>query len=545
MSIRTKLWTLAIISICGLVILSVVAITGMVTAEGSMKTASENEQLATYVLNLKNDLLQARIGFVYTLVLRDRDKILAKKDEAEKALSDLETNLAKAQVLVKSSTEESTLLKQFDEGVQNYRAQARIMVDKMLAATASGNTSQFTEASSFATSQVAPLYPKAAEKIDQMVQHQTKETEEHITSTTKNLHTKNIAMVTITLIIGVVVAGLGIYIPRSIIHPIKKTTDVLTDLAQGDGDLARRLDASGKDEIADMARQFNAFVDKLHGILTNVRQNVTEIASAASQMSSSSMAMASGTEEVAQQASTVATASEQMAATTTEIAMNCHSAVTSASGANEAARNGGEIVQNTIRVMSEITHQVEQSAATIGTLGTQADQIGAIVGTIQDIADQTNLLALNAAIEAARAGEQGRGFAVVADEVRALAERTTKATKEISTMILSIQNETRAVVTTMEEAVYAVQRGSNEAAQSGSAIEEIMVQIDGVTNQINQIATAAEEQSATTTEISNNMLQITQVIQEAATSAQESAEATQMLTATATNLESQVAQFKL
>ena len=195
--------------------------------------------------------------------------------------------------------------------------------------------------------------------------------------------------------------------------------------------------------------------------------------------------------------------------------------------------------------MRTIAERVTNSAKAVESLGARSDQIGAIVGTIEDIADQTNLLALNAAIEAARAGEQGRGFAVVADEVRALAERTTRATREIGEMIKAIQKDTKAAVITMNEGVIEVGKGSEKAASSGRALEQILEQINSVTSQIAQVATAAEEQTSTTAEISNNMQQITDVVHQTASGSQESAAAANQLSTLAEELRKIVGQFKL
>jgi methyl-accepting chemotaxis protein len=207
--------------------------------------------------------------------------------------------------------------------------------------------------------------------------------------------------------------------------------------------------------------------------------------------------------------------------------------------------NGAAVVEKTVAVMAQIADKVQESARTVESLGARSDQIGAIIGTIEDIADQTNLLALNAAIEAARAGEQGRGFAVVADEVRALAERTTRATREIGEMIKAIQNETKGAVEAMEQGVHQVENGTVEAAKSGQALQDILQQVNDVAMQVNQIATAAEEQTATTSEISSNMMQITEVVRQTSQGAQESATAAAQLNGSAELLQSLVRQFQL
>jgi methyl-accepting chemotaxis protein len=255
--------------------------------------------------------------------------------------------------------------------------------------------------------------------------------------------------------------------------------------------------------------------------------------------------MATGAEEVAAQANTVATAGEEMSATSNDISKNCQLAVQGGDQANQAAQSGAEVVNETVLIMGRIASRVSATAQTVRNLGERSDQIGAIIGTIEDIADQTNLLALNAAIEAARAGDQGRGFAVVADEVRALAERTTRATKEISEMIKAIQKETREVVDAMEEGVREVETGTGEAARSGQALQQILDQISDVTMQVNQIATAAEEQTAVTGEISSNIHQITEVVQATARGAAESAGAAEHLANQAEELISLVGKFRL
>jgi len=328
-----------------------------------------------------------------------------------------------------------------------------------------------------------------------------------------------------------------------IMAPIRSTVEVIEAMAKGD--LTKRIDIHSSDEIGNMARNMNEFSVSLQDIILSFANNAQELASASIELSSTSGQMAQGAESLASQSATVATASEEMTATSRDIAQNCQLAADSSRSAMTAAESGSAVVHQTVNVMNRIAERVQGTAATIAGLGTRSDQIGAIIGTIEDIADQTNLLALNAAIEAARAGEQGRGFAVVADEVRALAERTTRATREIGEMIKSIQNETRNAVAEMEAGVHDVQQGTDEASRSGAAIRQIRDQIEAVDHQVNQIATAAEEQTATTSEISANMHQITDVVHQTSRGAQESAVAATRLSTLATELQRVVSRFRI
>jgi methyl-accepting chemotaxis protein len=348
------------------------------------------------------------------------------------------------------------------------------------------------------------------------------------------------ALLIICIAIGLVLA---VVISRMISKPIGDMARQAQRVSEGE--LHIRIDQNSTDEIGQLAASFNTMIDSLREVIGRVVTTSSQVSTAAAQLRSTSEQMATSTEEVVAQASTVATASEEMAATSGDIAQNCAMAANSSREANNAALAGAEVIQATVTGMNRISERVKSTAVTVEGLGTRSDQIGTIVGTIEDIADQTNLLALNAAIEAARAGEQGRGFAVVADEVRALAERTTRATKEISDMIKAIQSETRGAVVAMDEGVKEVARGMEDASRSGAALQEILDQINSVTTQVNQIATAAEEQTATTNQISSNILQINDVVQGSARGAQESASASAQLAILAEDLQAIVRRFHL
>ena len=342
-------------------------------------------------------------------------------------------------------------------------------------------------------------------------------------------------------IVGLLVALLGILIARRLTRRLGLLSTAMSRVAEKD--LTSRVTVQGNDELSDMGIIFNNMMIGMEEMVKSIQLAVLSLTDKSKELLFGAEIMAKDADEVAGQAGTVATAGEEMAATSTEIANNCIMAAESSQIANQTALNGAEVIERTVQVMRRIADKVKESASTVEGLGSRSDQIGAIVGTIEDIADQTNLLALNAAIEAARAGEHGRGFAVVADEVRALAERTTRATKEIGEMIKSIQQETKGAVNTMEDGVREVETGTSEAGKSGAALAEILQQINTVSLQVSQIATAAEQQTATTSEISGNILQITTVTQETAELAKTSTQAAGDLVQLAENLQSDCRKF--
>lgn len=379
--------------------------------------------------------------------------------------------------------------------------------------------------------------------IEKMLEHQQKELE--MVGQESDAMIKQSRLVVIGILIAAVVlsALLAIIIVRSITVPVQELIAANDRLA--DKDLTVSITLTGNDELGHLAESSRKMVESLRGILGQVSDSSAQIAAASSQLQSTAVQIATGAEEVASQTGSVATASEEMAATSGDIAQNCMLAAETSRQSSDSANDGGAVVQETIAGMVRIAERVKDSARTVESLGERSEQIGDIIETIQDIADQTNLLALNAAIEAARAGEQGRGFAVVADEVRALAERTTKATKEIGAMIKAIQDETKAAVSAMEEGVAEVEKGTEFSQRSGEALQTILKQIGEVTMQINQIATAAEEQTATTGEITMNVQQVTEVVQQTASGAAETAAAASQLASNAKVLEGLVRQFRL
>lgn len=402
---------------------------------------------------------------------------------------------------------------------------------------------KYTEATALTLTKINPLFKPADEAAKLIYKYESKDAQDVYNRAVRHYRT------TMRLVIGLVlfaIMGSGL-VGLLVIRSVSRGTKALVDAsdAMANGDLTRRINLSSRDELGAIGASFDTMADSFSSAMNKVSESSTLVATAANQVQSTAERIATGAEEVAAQSTTVATASEEMAATSGDIAQNCQLAVEGSQRATQVANNGFEVVRHTIEGIKFRGEKTRANARIIESLGARSDQIGAIVETIEDIADQTNLLALNAAIEAARAGEQGRGFAVVADEVRALAERTTRATKEISEMIKAIQNETKQAIISMEEGVKGTERGATEAAQLETSLNEILEQISSVSMQVSQIATAAEEQTATTSEISNNMHQITDVVRDTARGANESASAATQMNSNAEELQRLVRQFRL
>ncbi|MDA8414042.1 MAG: methyl-accepting chemotaxis protein [Desulfobacteraceae bacterium] len=352
---------------------------------------------------------------------------------------------------------------------------------------------------------------------------------------------------TLTVASTVVFVLLGMFFSGLLFWSINNALQRIIGYLEGltDGDLTQTIAARRNNEISTIIRSICSLQTTMRDIISRISQTSEQVATESHQLQANAENMASGAEEIASQTNNVAVASEEMAATSGTIAQNCLSAAANSNCASTTAREGADVVRENILGMERIASRVRDAAQTVEELGARSDQIGQIVGTIEDIADQTNLLALNAAIEAARAGEQGRGFAVVADEVRALAERTTRATREIGAMIRLIQDETKGAVTAMEDGVAEVERGTESSVKSGQALEQIMEQINNVSLQVNQIALAAEEQNTTTSEISTNISQITDAAHSTGRTASETAAASSHLSQEALHLQQLVGRFKL
>ncbi len=325
--------------------------------------------------------------------------------------------------------------------------------------------------------------------------------------------------------------------------PLNEAGKVLEVLAAGD--LRSRMQGNYEGEFDKLSMNINRLGDSLQDLIRNVIEVVNAVSEASNEINSNSNTVATASQEQSSQAEEIATAIEQMARTVTENADNAGKTSVEAKNNGQIAKEGGSIVSQTVTKMQDIATVVRQSAENIQKLGESSKQIGQIISVIDEIADQTNLLALNAAIEAARAGEQGRGFAVVADEVRKLAERTTEATKQIATMIKGVQEETEGAVGIMKKGNDEVKQGIDLADQAGKSLSNIVGSTNHVIEMIMQIAAASEEQSATTEQIAKNITAISSVSQETAEQISFIAEAATRMSEYTSQLNLVVNQFKI
>jgi len=369
--------------------------------------------------------------------------------------------------------------------------------------------------------------------------------EQLITALAQENHSSLAAM----LLIGLLIAMIGLaalwLISRRITRPLRDMVAMLDDIGQGEGDLTQRLNIDSRNELGQIAAGFNAFLARLQGMIGEVVGSVQQVSDASEHTADIAIRTDKGVQTQLAEIEQVATAVHQMTATAQDVARNASQAAEAANNADRAANQGRHIVQDTGSTITELAGEIGRAVDVVQALARDSENIDAILVTIRSIAEQTNLLALNAAIEAARAGEHGRGFAVVADEVRKLAERTTGATKEIGGTIESMQSETKNAVTSMKEGENEVELGTKEASKSGDALKDILKQVNTVTTEINQIAVASEEQTATTNEIATNIQQISGVMQDTAKRIQENAGAATQLANLSKELQNLVGQFRV
>jgi len=351
-----------------------------------------------------------------------------------------------------------------------------------------------------------------------------------------------LGLTVLAIVLGALVAFVVIRaLKRAFCHVIES----LTDIASGEGDLTRRLDEAGRDEVAELGRAFNRFVIKIQALVKQVAETGEQLMAESQAMTDMSVDTKLNMNQQESKLDLVATAMNEMTATVQEVARNASEASSGAQEADKEAGAGNRMVDEVVAAINDLAHEVRESARTIGSVENNAEQIGTVLDVIRGIAEQTNLLALNAAIEAARAGEQGRGFAVVADEVRTLASRTQESTREIQEMIERLQGGARGAVEVMRHSEQKTDDVVERAGRAGEALKRITRAVSSIAEMNTQIATAAEEQSAVSEDINENVVSIHTLATQAAESAEQTSNRSQALQRVAEDLQRTIGAFRV
>jgi len=343
---------------------------------------------------------------------------------------------------------------------------------------------------------------------------------------------------------ALVVIGALFLIGRSIVAPVVDASAAMREVASGSGDLTRRLAVDGNDEVGALAGDFNHFVARTRDMVAAVGQSTTRLATAAGQLTAVTQASRQTAQDQRGETDQVATAVNEMSASAQEVARSAAEAAAAARQADEAAVAGRDVMQRAVTSMQHLAGEIDNAGDVIGRLKQESEGIGSVLGVIRGVAEQTNLLALNAAIEAARAGEQGRGFAVVADEVRTLASRTQESTQEIQDMIERLQHEAARAVMAMGSGQEQTRQTLDHAAAADESLANIVGLVNTISDMNAQIAGAAEEQTSVAQELDRNVMHIAQLAEQAQGNGEQTSSASADLAALSTELRGLVGQFK-
>jgi len=353
-------------------------------------------------------------------------------------------------------------------------------------------------------------------------------------------------VITFLLIFGV---GLGsviaFLITSAIVMPINRAVEVMNDIAQGEGDLTRRLDQVGSDEVSRLTGGFNKFAQRLQELIKQVSEFVMQLITASNELSTAAERVNSTITQQQAETSQIITAVSQMSDTSKVVAQNANEAAEVAQDVDTQTSQNQQIVLQALSGINNLADETQSTADVITNLGSDIQGISAIIDVIRDITEQTNLLALNAAIEAARAGEQGRGFAVVADEVRTLANRTKQSTLEISKKIESLQSESKEAVVRMEKNREVAQSTATLTIEAGESLGAITAAVADILTKAQQIAGAATQQSKVAEEVYNNVSNINELTQATSDAAANVAQSSNGLNQMSASLKNLVGQFKV
>ncbi len=522
------------------VVLSLFVVCGVITTLLLMK--SDSSVKAVQTASMPFALTAKDIAFHVVQVQQFLTDVSATHDtevlkEAEDSAQAFRQNIAKFREMYSAKNDQESLrkLEALESSFNNYYETGKTM--------ANAYVNQGIEAGNI----LMEDFDKTSIAITSMVEEFVKQQTDEASAMTDNVQKSigQIMMVLLVISLITIVSGLLIawYLTSSVVRPLIRAVDVSNSIANGD--LTVKIDSDRTDETGQLLNSMNNMAANLKKLIADIKETSSNMASASEQLSASSEEMSKGVTSQSDRSTQIASAAHEMSQTVVEIARNASSIASSASGTANIAKEGEHIVDKSVSEVKDIAATVSESSKVMVSLGERSRQIGDIIRVISEIADQTNLLALNAAIEAARAGEQGKGFAVVADEVRKLAERTAKATSEIGSMIGAIQEEVQKSVTSMDEVSKMVGTGVEFSTQTGEALHKIVSSVSELQMMVQQIASATEEMSATSEQISGDIMAVANVSKETSTGSEQIAGASSEVARLASRLLEMGGQFKV
>ena len=537
LNIRTKLTVLIVLVSILLIGIGLTGLIGINKSNRALLSVYNDHLLAINHLNdVRNNQMLIRMELLAARQETDPFEIMAHGDKVNKYIFNVDAALKQysARAL---PPQEKALYDQFVEARMNFGRNGVMPSLDLL------QREKFADADKLRKEVMDPAYGKAAHGIDALIEYQAQAAHreyEAITAMARIIKLASVASMAVGLALTIL---LGLFTTRSIGRGVSILAEAAKRLSAGD--LTVRANLRSRDELGEVASAFNQMAEDFARIIGKIRNSTNDVTCAAESQSDAAEQIAALSSSQTEQATNVASAVEDLNAMVREIADKAQVIYGAAQEASTTSDRGHQVVNAAVDSIQQISRSVRESAAMIESLGQRSDQIGQIAAVIKDIADQTNLLALNAAIEAARAGEQGRGFAVVADEVRKLAERTAGATSQITVMIGAIQEETASAVGAMDKGNRQVAIGVDMANQAGDALAQITTSVRKVADMIQTIATATREESEATNAITARIDQIAQMARDSSSAIELTTRACHGIQSMAHGLQQDVSRFHL
>jgi methyl-accepting chemotaxis protein len=520
-------------------IISAMSIVGMRSVDSDLDKIVNDRWPKTVLANdVVDDINVVARAIRNAILLDDKEQVQKELSRITEARGKITENIEKLQKTVHSDKGKE-LLKNVVDARAAYLQEQVLILDII-------KQGKKDEAKKQLFTKLRPIQATYIQTVDDLVKYQGALMEESGKTSAKDVRTMIVLILSLSALAMLIAIGISVWITKRLTRQLGGEPHFIADIAKkiSEGDLTIKFESNGK-ELTGVYAAMKEMAERLKKVLADTKTAADNLASASHELSASSEQMSRGVTEQAGRANQIAAASNQMSQTVVDVAKNSSNIASSASETVEVADNGQEIVTKSVEEVKAIAETVNESAKLMSSLGERSKQIGEIVNVIKDIADQTNLLALNAAIEAARAGEQGRGFAVVADEVRKLAERTAKATSEISGMIGAIQEEMDQAVVSMESGTKRVEVGVEFSVQAGEALRKIVGSVTDLQSMVQQIATATEEMSTASEQISGDIETIANVSKETSVSSDQVSQASSDLARLASDLQSTVGMFRV